>query len=73
MFSTGEFALGLGMNEEQVARNLAQQLIVYATGAPIRFSDRPAIAKILARARGKGYGVRTLIEELVQSELFRNK
>jgi hypothetical protein len=60
-------------DQEQIARNLVQQLTVYATGAPIRFSDRPAIAEILARAKPQGYGVRTLIHELVQSEIFLNR
>jgi hypothetical protein len=69
----GEFKQLLLDNEEQLARNLAQQLIVYATGAPIRFSDRPAIGKILANSRPGGYGVRTLVHEIVQSELFLNK
>src|SRR5947207_12107954 len=68
-----EFKQLLLDNEEQVARNLARQLIVYATGAPIRFSDRPAIGKILANSRSTGYGVRTLVHEIVQSELFREK
>ncbi|HEY3853172.1 MAG TPA: DUF1592 domain-containing protein [Verrucomicrobiae bacterium] len=57
----------------QLARNLAQQLTIYATGAPIRFSDRPAIAKILAENRQQGYGVRSLIHEIVESEMFLNK
>jgi hypothetical protein len=60
-------------DQEQLARNLAQQLTVYATGAPIRFSDRPKIAKILANTRSTGYGVRSLILELVQSDLFLDK
>ncbi len=58
---------------ELLARNLTQQLIIYATGAPIRFSDRPAIAKILAHTRPEGYGVRSLIHEIVESDLFLNK
>ncbi len=58
---------------DQLARNLAQQLTIYATGAPIRFSDRPEIAKIVARNRSEGYGVRSLIHEIVQSDLFLNK
>jgi mono/diheme cytochrome c family protein len=59
--------------EEQLARNLVQQLSVYATGARIRFSDRPKLAKILANTRATGYGVRSLILELVQSDLFIEK
>jgi hypothetical protein len=56
-----------------LARNLAQQLTIYATGAPIQFSDRPAIAKILAQNRAEGYGVRSLIHEIVESDMFLNK
>jgi len=60
-------------NEKQLARNLARQLAVYATGAPIHFADREPIEQILERASSSHYGVRSLIHELVQSELFRNK
>ena len=60
-------------DDEQLARNLAQQLAVYATGAPIQFSDRPQIAQLLVKSRSEGYGVRTLIREIVQSDLFLNK
>jgi hypothetical protein len=60
-------------DEKQLARNLAKQLTVYATGAPIRFADREPIEQILERASSSHYGVRSLIHELVQSELFLNK
>jgi len=60
-------------DEKQIARNLAQQLVVYATGAPVRFGDRPQIEQVLARADSSHYGVRSLVHEIVQSELFRNK
>jgi mono/diheme cytochrome c family protein len=57
--------------EERVTRNLVNQLVLYATGAPVRFSDRAAVRRILAEA--KGYGVRALIHGIVQSELFLHK
>ncbi|MFM1945053.1 MAG: hypothetical protein RI897_4035 [Verrucomicrobiota bacterium] len=60
-------------DEEQIARNLLQQLTVYATGAPIRFSDQPALQQILADCRASHYGTRSLIQKLVQSQLFRYK
>jgi hypothetical protein len=50
-----------------------RQLSIFATGAPVRFSDRDEIEAVLARAKGSDYGVRTMIEELVQSQLFRTK
>ena len=60
-------------DETQLARNLASQLVVYATGAPVRFSDRAEIERILDQARPSDYGFRTLIHEVVQSKLFRHK
>jgi hypothetical protein len=60
-------------DERQLARNLARQLVTYATGAPVRFGDRPAIEKILDRTKASQYGVRSLIHEIVQSEVFQTK
>lgn len=60
-------------DERQIARNLTNQLIVFATGASVQFSDRPKVEALLDRAAGKGYGVKTLIQLIIESELFRNK
>ncbi|MFM1769982.1 MAG: hypothetical protein RJA22_2511 [Verrucomicrobiota bacterium] len=68
-----EFKQLLLADERGLARNLARQLAVYATGAPVRFSDRAAIEALLDRARTRDYGVRTLVHELVQGDLFRRK
>jgi hypothetical protein len=57
----------------QIARNFVDQLICYGTGAAVRFGDRPQVEAILDRAEPSGYGVRTLIHELVQSDLFQSK
>jgi hypothetical protein len=68
-----EFKRLLLDREDQVARNLAEQLVIYATAAPVRFTDRPEIEKILSRAKPSGYGLRSLVHAIVQSELFLNK
>lgn len=60
-------------DERQVARNLTNQLVIYATGAPVRFGDRPEVEAILDATDKNQYGVRELIHQLVQSELFLNK
>jgi hypothetical protein len=60
-------------DETALAGNLVRQLSVFATGAPVGFGDRPEIEAVLARAKAREYGVRTLIEELIQSPLFQNK
>jgi hypothetical protein len=66
-----EFKKLLVQDEVPIARNLARQLTVFATGAPVRFSDREEIEKILAAARANRYGVRSIVHAIVQSELFR--
>jgi len=63
----------LVQDEVPVARNLARQLTVFATGAPVRFSDRGEIEKILAAGKPSRYGVRSIVHAVVQSDLFRNK
>jgi hypothetical protein len=68
-----EFKKLLLRDEAQLARNFTRQLSVFATGAPVRFSDRAKIEQIVQRAKASQYGIRTIIDELIQSELFLNK
>ena len=63
----------IAKDETAIARNLVGQLSVFGTGAPVRFSDRTEIQGVLDRSKASQYGVRTLIEELVQSALFQTK
>ena len=58
---------------DQIARNLAQKLLTYATGAEPQFADRDVIEQIVANVKSKNYGFRKLIHEIVQSRPFRNK
>ena len=60
-------------DERQLARNLASQFVTYATGAPVRFGDRPRLEAILDQAGKSNYGTESLVEAIVQSELFRSK
>ncbi len=60
-------------DERQIARNAASQLITYATGAPVSFGDRAHVERILDAAEKDRYGLRTLIHQFVQSELFTHK
>jgi hypothetical protein len=63
----------LAKDDATLARNLVKQFLIYSTGAPVRFADRPKIEAILNKARPSGYGVRTLVQEIVQSDLFQTK
>ncbi|VTT98475.1 Uncharacterized protein OS=Chthoniobacter flavus Ellin428 GN=CfE428DRAFT_6462 PE=4 SV=1: PSD3: PSD5: PSD4: PSCyt3: PSD2 [Gemmataceae bacterium] len=58
---------------ETVARCLVSKLATFATGHAIEPADLSAVDGIVAAAKPRGYGVRTLVHELVQSDLFRNK
>lgn len=57
----------------QLARALTEKLLSYATGAPPTPIDDLQIDAIVANVRGKNYGFRTLVHEIVQSELFQSK
>jgi hypothetical protein len=60
-------------DERQIARNLTNQLLVFATGANVQFSDRPKVEALLDRAATKNYGVKSLIQLIIENEMFRNK
>jgi hypothetical protein len=60
-------------DEKQIARNLTRQLLIYATGAPVRFGDRAEVERMLQDAAPRQYGVRTLVHEVVESSIFLHK
>ncbi len=60
-------------DERQIARNIARQLAIYATGAGIRFADRPAIEQVLDQCKDSQYGMTDIIVAIVESDLFRHK
>ena len=68
-----EFKQVLLQDEEAIARNLTEQLLVYATGAPVGFVDRDDVLAILEKTRSSQFGVRSLIHEIIQSPLFLQK
>ncbi len=61
------------LKQRQLARNLANQLVIYSTGAPISFGDRAAIERILDKAGGDNPGLKELLHEVVQSSIFQIK
>jgi hypothetical protein len=68
-----EFKRLLETSDVVVARNLAKQLLIFATGAPIRFSDRKEVDRIVAATRDKSFGLRSLVLEIVRSDVFLTK
>lgn len=59
--------------QEVLARNLVERLVVYATGGGLQFADRQAIDGIVQSTRASGWGLRSLIHAVVQSEPFQMK
>lgn len=59
--------------QRQLARNLANQLVIYATGASISFGDRAAVERILDKAGGDNPKLKDLVHEVVQGSIFQTK
>lgn len=68
-----EFKELLLEDERQIARNLTERLIVFATGAGISFADRDVVEAILDKTERDSYPLRDIIHAIVQSDLFRKK
>ncbi len=60
-------------DEPLIARNIARQLVIFATGAPIGFSDRAKLDQILQSTASSHYGVRSIVNAIIQSDLFLKK
>lgn len=58
--------------QDQLVRAMVTKLATYALGRPLTFADRAEIDAITAGVRRDGDGLRTAVEAIVQSELFRS-
>ena len=60
----------LASHPRQLGRNLLEQFTIYATGTPVRFSDRSQIESILDACAADGFRVGDLLLGLIQSRIF---
>jgi len=67
----GEFQALMAADKDALLANLARQFAVYGTGRGTSFGDRTDVAALVAATNRQGGGVRTLLNELVESPLFR--
>jgi hypothetical protein len=58
---------------DQLARCLAEKLLVYATGAELQFADREVVEQLVAQSRRENYGFRSLVHAVLQSRAFLSK
>jgi len=68
-----EFKQIVLQHPDKLARGLAEKLVTYATGATIRFADRPAIDQIVAQTSANDYGMRSIVEAVATNILFVSK
>lgn len=60
-------------DENALAANVVRHLIAYSTGATCQFADRDDVADITSRSAEAGYGFRTLLMNVITSDLFASK
>jgi len=60
----------LASNPRQLGRNLLEQFTIYATGTPVRFSDRAQVEEILDACATDEFRVGDLLFGLIQSRIF---
>lgn len=63
----------LRKEQDQIARCLAEKLLIYSLGRRLGFADRSSVQKIVNNASRKGYGFRSLIHDVIESEVFLKK
>ena len=69
--SVRDFKTILAGSPDQLTRNLARQLMTYALGRKIGFSDRSAVEAVVRQTRQQDYGFRSLVHAVVQSPAFQ--
>jgi len=63
----------LASHPRQLAKNFLEQLAIYSTGAPVRFSDRKEIEKILDANANTQFRAKDLLLGLIESSIFTGK
>ncbi|WP_149495619.1 DUF1592 domain-containing protein [Roseiconus lacunae] len=65
------FRNALASDPDRLTTNLAEQLLTYAIGRKLGFSDRPLVDQIVTQTRERHYGFRSLVHAVVQSPAFQ--
>lgn len=56
---------------DEIARAMVEKLVIYSTGSAITLPDRAEVERIVQQVRSDDFGLRSMIHQVVQSELFR--
>ena len=68
-----DFRKEIARRTPTVATGVANNLIAYATAEPVRFADRDLVKQIVESTMAKDGGIRSLLNEVVASDLFLKK
>lgn len=68
-----EFRKLVAASQEPLARNFAEQLLTYGTGATITFADREQVNQLVDTVRDQDYGLRSILDAVVTSLIFTTK
>ena len=69
----GEMKRHLVADREALLTGLTEAIMTYAVGRSIGFSDQERIEQLVKKTAASGYGLRTLVHNVVQSEPFLTK
>jgi hypothetical protein len=58
-------------HREQYLRNVVENLMTYALGRGIKYDDMPTVRRVLHETSADGYRLRSLIEAIAMSDVFR--
>lgn len=68
-----EFKGYLMKRKDVFTQHLAERLLTYGTGRRVEALDRPAITRVVKATKADGYGLRTMIREVVTSDYFLSR
>lgn len=60
------------LRQDQFASAMTHKITSYALGRPMRFGDRTSLEQITAKTRREGDGLKTLIRNIILSNLFNS-
>ena len=63
----------LAKDDQQIARNILNRLLIHSTGAIATFSDRAVIEQLLKSNADNGYGLQSLILSILDTPMFLKK
>jgi hypothetical protein len=68
-----EFRTLIAAQPRNLARCVAEKLLVYGTGAPMSFADRQTVDEIAQQAASDDYGFRSIVHAVIASPVFLSK